>query len=212
MSTSELACTYAALILHDDGLDITVRQMVARATRRPPGAARQAQQPSLGALAQPAAPAPGARPRSPPQVLLQPLTFSLPPPQADAINTIVKAAGIEVEPYWPALFAKLFAKKSMDDLITNVGAGACPAARATTRAGPQRPARARARAACSRASGRRCACGPTPVRNTLADGAGMHCRRGSSTRAPFSPHYKPMPLLRWWCRACRGRGCPRRGR
>ena len=36
----------------------------------------------------------------------------------------MKAAGIEVEPYWPALFAKLFAKKSMDDLITNVGAGA----------------------------------------------------------------------------------------
>lgn len=43
--------------------------------------------------------------------------------QADAINSIVKAAGIEVEPYWPSLFAKLFAKKSMDDLITNVGAG-----------------------------------------------------------------------------------------
>lgn len=38
----------------------------------------------------------------------------------------MKAAGIEVEPYWPSLFAKLFAKKSMDDLITNVGAGAQP--------------------------------------------------------------------------------------
>ncbi|PNW70904.1 hypothetical protein CHLRE_17g738300v5 [Chlamydomonas reinhardtii] len=79
MSTSELACTYAALILHDDGLEIT----------------------------------------------------------ADNINTICKAAGVEVEGYWPALFAKLFAKKSMDDLITNVGAGggAAPAAAAPAAGG-----------------------------------------------------------------------------
>ncbi|KAG2454275.1 hypothetical protein HYH02_001306 [Chlamydomonas schloesseri] len=79
MSTSELACTYAALILHDDGLEIT----------------------------------------------------------ADNINTICKAAGVEVEAYWPSLFAKLFAKKSMDDLITNVGAGggAAPAAAAPAAGG-----------------------------------------------------------------------------
>ena len=44
--------------------------------------------------------------------------------QADNINSIVKAAGITVEPYWPSLFAKFFAKKSVDDLIANVGAGA----------------------------------------------------------------------------------------
>jgi ribosomal protein L12E/L44/L45/RPP1/RPP2 len=43
--------------------------------------------------------------------------------QADNINTIVKAAGLTVEPYWPSLFAKLFSKKSIGDLITNVGAG-----------------------------------------------------------------------------------------
>eukprot|EP00775_Hariotina_reticulata_P005648 gene5648-5887_t len=65
MSTSELACVYAALILHDDGLEIT----------------------------------------------------------ADNINSIVKAAGVTVEPYWPSLFAKLFSKKSVEDLIANVGAG-----------------------------------------------------------------------------------------
>jgi hypothetical protein len=45
------------------------------------------------------------------------------PPQADNILAITKAAGIAVEPYWPGLFAKLFAKKSLGDLITNVGAG-----------------------------------------------------------------------------------------
>ena len=42
---------------------------------------------------------------------------------ADNILAITKAAKIEVEPYWPGLFAKLFAKKSVEDLISNVGAG-----------------------------------------------------------------------------------------
>ncbi|EIE24662.1 ribosomal protein 60S [Coccomyxa subellipsoidea C-169] len=65
MSTSELACVYASLILHDDGLDIT----------------------------------------------------------GDNITTLIKAAGVTVEPYWPGLFAKLFEKRSIGDLITNVGAG-----------------------------------------------------------------------------------------
>ncbi|CAD7702981.1 unnamed protein product [Ostreobium quekettii] len=65
MGTSELACTYAALILHDDGLEIT----------------------------------------------------------ADKIMTLTKAAGVTVEPYWPALFARLFETKSIGDLICNVGAG-----------------------------------------------------------------------------------------
>lgn len=44
--------------------------------------------------------------------------------QAENIQTVVKAANVNVEPYWPGLFAKLFEKKSIADLITNVGAGA----------------------------------------------------------------------------------------
>merc|ERR1712039_1040049 len=66
MSAPELACTYAALILHDDGIAIT----------------------------------------------------------ADKIATIVKAAGVEIEPYWPTLFAKLLERKNIEDLITNGGAAA----------------------------------------------------------------------------------------
>eukprot|EP00850_Spirogloea_muscicola_P026809 SM010680S14022 [mRNA] locus=s10680:68:468:- [translate_table: standard] len=66
MAASELACTYAALILHDDGIPIT----------------------------------------------------------ADKISTLVKAAGVSVESYWPMLFAKLLDKRSVEDLITNVGSGA----------------------------------------------------------------------------------------
>nr|ACG34518.1 60S acidic ribosomal protein P1 [Zea mays] len=65
MASGELACTYAALILSDDGIAIT----------------------------------------------------------AEKIATIVKAANIKVESYWPALFAKLLEKRSVEDLILSVGSG-----------------------------------------------------------------------------------------
>jgi large subunit ribosomal protein LP1 len=52
-------------------------------------------------------------------------------PQADNITALVKAAGVEVEPYWPALFANLAAKKSIEDFILNVGAGGGGAAAAS---------------------------------------------------------------------------------
>ncbi|XP_057799882.1 60S acidic ribosomal protein P1-like [Salvia miltiorrhiza] len=65
MSVGELACTYAALILHDDGIPIT----------------------------------------------------------AEKISTLLKAANLSVESYWPSLFAKLCEKRNVEDLIVNVGAG-----------------------------------------------------------------------------------------
>ncbi|XP_056159582.1 60S acidic ribosomal protein P1-like [Syzygium oleosum] len=65
MSAGELACTYATLILHDDGISIT----------------------------------------------------------AEKIASLVKAANVSVESYWPSLFAKLAEKRSVGDLITNVGSG-----------------------------------------------------------------------------------------
>jgi ribosomal protein L12E/L44/L45/RPP1/RPP2 len=37
---------------------------------------------------------------------------------------VLKAANVSVEAYWPNLFAKTLASKSLDSLITNVGAGA----------------------------------------------------------------------------------------
>ncbi|KAI3457932.1 hypothetical protein Pfo_014595 [Paulownia fortunei] len=65
MSIGELACTYAALILHDDGIAVT----------------------------------------------------------AEKIATLVKAANLTVESYWPSLFAKLCEKRNIEDLVMNVGSG-----------------------------------------------------------------------------------------
>ncbi|XP_058108896.1 large ribosomal subunit protein P1-like [Magnolia sinica] len=42
---------------------------------------------------------------------------------ADKISAIVSAAGIEVESYLPGLFTNLVQKRSIDDLISNVGSG-----------------------------------------------------------------------------------------
>lgn len=73
-STSELACVYSALILHDDGVAIT----------------------------------------------------------AEKIEKLIKAAKVDVEAFWPGLFAKALEGHNLDSLIQAAGApgagGAAPAA------------------------------------------------------------------------------------
>ena len=39
------------------------------------------------------------------------------------IQTIRKAASVNVEPYWPGLFAKALKGINVKDLITNIGSG-----------------------------------------------------------------------------------------
>jgi len=65
-SNDELACIYAALILHDDGISVT----------------------------------------------------------ADKIATILKAAGVSVEPYWPTLFAKALDGIDIGSLLGSLGSAA----------------------------------------------------------------------------------------
>lgn len=43
--------------------------------------------------------------------------------QGEKISTILKAANVEVEPYWPGLFAKALEGVNVKDLITNIGSG-----------------------------------------------------------------------------------------
>ena len=42
---------------------------------------------------------------------------------AENIAALVKAAGVTVPPYLPGMYAKVFAKKPISELISNVGAG-----------------------------------------------------------------------------------------
>lgn len=86
-SNDELACIYAALILHDDGISIT----------------------------------------------------------ADKIATLLKAAGVSVEPYWPTLFAKALDGVDVASLLGNLGSAA--SAVAAPAAGGAAPAAAAAAAA-----------------------------------------------------------------
>ncbi|EPE05675.1 60s acidic ribosomal protein p1 [Ophiostoma piceae UAMH 11346] len=57
---------------------------------------------------------------------------------ADKINTLIKAANVEVEPIWAQLFAKALEGKDVKDLLSNVGSGggaAAPAAGAAAAGG-----------------------------------------------------------------------------
>merc|ERR1712146_575557 len=77
MSTSQLACTYAALILHDDDMQIS----------------------------------------------------------ADNIKALVTAAGVDIETYWPPMFAKALEGKDINELLTTVSGGGGGAAGPAAAAG-----------------------------------------------------------------------------
>jgi len=133
MANSELACVYAALILADDEVAITVSYphltisitlshcYITLFTR--------------------------VLNRTSHVRIVSNLTklFVLNYSQAEKISAILKAAGVEVEPYWPGLFAKALEGLNVKELISNVGAGAgaAPAAAAPAAAAPAAKAEAK---------------------------------------------------------------------
>ncbi|PNX76762.1 60S acidic ribosomal protein p1-1, partial [Trifolium pratense] len=67
------------------------------------------------------------------------------PATADNITSLLKSAKVEVESFWPALFAKLAEKKNIRDLIANAaggGGGAVAVAAAPAAAAAAAPAAA----------------------------------------------------------------------
>ena len=63
---------------------------------------------------------------------------------SEKLQTILKAANVEVEPYWPTLFAKALEGVDLKNLISNVGSGvgAAPATSAAAPAASADPAQA----------------------------------------------------------------------
>eukprot|EP00033_Pygsuia_biforma_P000006 GCRY01000009.1.p1 GENE.GCRY01000009.1~~GCRY01000009.1.p1 ORF type:complete len:106 (+),score=48.78 GCRY01000009.1:82-399(+) len=80
--SSELACTYASLILHDDGIEIT----------------------------------------------------------AEKIESLLTAANVKFDSYWPSIFAKALATVDVAELLTSGGGAAAPAAGGAAAAGEAAPA------------------------------------------------------------------------
>jgi len=61
---------------------------------------------------------------------------------AEKINSIVKAAGLNIPPFWANLYSSVLGKHKIDDLILNAG-GSAPAAAPATSAAPAKEAPAK---------------------------------------------------------------------
>lgn len=117
-SKDELACVYAALVLLDDDVAITVNIVFVILFSYYTGTGRLSFSISLPRL-------------NSDYVCKARFSWcSIILLQAEKIQTILKAADVKVEPYWPGLFAKALEGLNLKSMITNVGSGvgAAPAA------------------------------------------------------------------------------------
>ncbi|KAG6498874.1 hypothetical protein ZIOFF_038624 [Zingiber officinale] len=103
-SLGELACTYAALVLHDDGISITVSRILEIYHFLSESYF------SFDALWLCAN-------------LIDSFVCLFVYDQSEKISTLVKAANLTIDSFWASLFAKLLEKRSVDDLILSLGSG-----------------------------------------------------------------------------------------
>jgi large subunit ribosomal protein LP1 len=111
IQSSELAATYAALILADDGLEITVSYPL--------------QSPNF--TYHPAA-CLHVHKWLPITLVSRFTRANSTNPQGEKITTLTSAANVEVEAIWASLLAKALDGKDVKELLTNVGGGGAPAA------------------------------------------------------------------------------------
>ncbi|CAE6477548.1 unnamed protein product [Rhizoctonia solani] len=121
MASAELAATYAALILADDGVEITSDKIVAITN-----AAGVELEPIWASLLAKALEGKNVKDLD----FLKTSLANTYPSQSDKILAVTNAANVELEPIWASLLAKALEGKNVKDLLSNVGGGGAPAAAA----------------------------------------------------------------------------------
>ncbi|KAJ3289498.1 60S acidic ribosomal protein P1 [Borealophlyctis nickersoniae] len=106
LSTSEAACVYAALILHDDGVEITVSGWVDEwgMGGRMEGMEGTGDMAASGKCGMVHCGRDGSK-------------------ASEKLTALIDAAGVEIEPIWTSLFAKALAGKDIGSFLFNVGSG-----------------------------------------------------------------------------------------
>ena len=131
-SDNEMACTYAALILADDDVAVTVSFIHHMHVGIPYFYPLRNFITSISIN--------GGNGFITISQMYSSFNCSLITLQGDKLATILKAANFDIEPFWPNLFARALSGVNIKDLIAKIGSGAGAAPAAAAPAGGAAPA------------------------------------------------------------------------